>query len=328
MKKFFKVVGMIAGIVVLLIIGFLIYFNASFPKAEKVKDIKVAVTPARIARGEYLANNVVACMHCHSERDWTKYAGPTIQGTYGKGGQKFDEKEDADIPGVVYAKNITPSGIGDWTDGELIRAITTGVSKDGTALFPLMPYMDFNHLSKEDLYSIVAYIRSLKPIENKVPDRHLNFPMNLIVKTLPLHTYNPAPQPDTSNALSYGKYLVTIAGCGGCHTQMVKGEPVKGMEFAGNMAFNLPWGTVRSANITPDNETGIGKWSENQFISFFKTFDSDNAKNIPVNPHEFNTIMPITSFAGMTKTDLGAIYTYLRTVNPVHNKVVKFTPVE
>jgi hypothetical protein len=191
-----------------------------------------------------------------------------------------------------------------------------------------MPYMGFNHLSKEDLYSIVAYIRSLKPIENKVPERHLNFPMNLIVKTIPLHTYNPAPQPDTSNTLMYGKYLVTIAGCGDCHTQKVKGEPVKGMEFAGGMSFNLPWGTVRSANITPDNETGIGKWSENQFISFFKAFDSDNAKNISVTSHEFNTIMPITFFAGMTKTDLGAIYTYLRTVKPVNNKVVKFTPAE
>ncbi len=325
MKKFFKVVGIVAGTLIVLIIGFLIYFNTAFPKAEKVKDIKVEITPARLERGKYLANHVTGCIDCHSERDWTKYAAPVIPGTYGEGGEKFDEANDG-VPGVVYAKNITPTGIGNWTDGELIRAITTGVAKNGTALFPLMPYMGFNHLTKRDLYSIVAYIRTLKPINKKIPDRHLDFPMNLIVKTIPLHTYNPASQPDTSNLIMYGKYLVTIAGCEDCHTQRVKGKPVKGMAFAGGMKFNLPDGTVRSANITPDPETGIGKWSKDHFINFFKSFDSDSAKDVPVKPDEFNTVMPITSYAGMTHHDLGAIYSYLRTVKPVHNKVVKFTP--
>ena len=327
MKKFFRVAGIVVGIIVVLIIGFLIYFNASFPKAEKVKDIKVEVTPARVTRGEYLANHVAGCMDCHSGHDWTMYSGPLIPGSLGKGGEKYDQKSGG-VPGVIYAKNITPAGIGDWSDGELIRAITTGVAKDGTALFPLMPYTNFNRLSKEDLYSIVAYIRSLKPIENNVPDRHLDFPMNLIVKTIPLKSYNPAPQPDTSNTILYGKYLATIASCADCHTQMVKGEPVKGMEFAGGMEFGMQSGIVRSANITPDNETGIGKWSKNQFINFFKAFDTDSTKNIHVKPHEFNTIMPITFYAGMTTTDLGAIYTYLRTIKPVHNKVVKLTPVD
>ncbi len=325
MRRFFRALGIVVGSLALLIIGGIVYFNETFPKAEPVPNIKVGVTPERIARGKYLANHVTMCVDCHSERDWTKYAGPVVPGSAGKGGEAFDE-QTVGVPGVVYAKNITPAGIGGWTDGELIRAITTGISKDGTALFPLMPYLDFNNLTREDLYSIVAYIRTLKSIENNVPERKLDFPMNMIVKTIPLHSYTPASDPSLSDTVAYGKYVTTIAGCADCHTMKDKGQPVPGMEFAGGMPFNLPWGTVRSANITPDKETGIGSWTKEQFISFFKSFASDSSHSIPVNGKEFNTIMPVTDYAGMTEQDLGAIYAYLRTLTPVHNRVNKYTP--
>lgn len=246
-------------------------------------------------------------------------------GIQGNGGEKYD-KATVGVPGTIYALNITPSGIGNWTDGELIRAITTGVTKDGKALFPLMPYYSFNSLSREDLYSIVAYIRTLKPIENKIPNRELDFPMNLIVKTIPLVTYNGGKSPDKSDTLAYGKYLVTIAGCGDCHTPMVKGKPVENLTLAGGMVFNLPFGTLRSANITPDNETGIGKWTKENFISRFKHFDSDSTGNVPVSKDGFNTLMPWTFFAGMKDEDLSAIYTYLRTIKPVRHQVAVFTP--
>ncbi len=324
MKKFFKVLGIIVGVLAVVIIAFLFYFNASFPKAEPVPNIKVEITPARIARGEYLANNVAGCMDCHSQRDYTKYAGPIIPFTRGQGGERYDGPM-AGVPGVIYAYNITPAGIGNWSDGELIRAITTGVTKDGKALFPLMPYINFNHLSQEDLYSIVAYIRSLKPVENKIPERKLDFPMNLIVKTIPLSSYTPASAPGMSDTLAYGKYLITIANCGDCHTPMDKGQPIKSLVFAGGMEFHMPWGTIRTANITPDNETGIGKWTKEQFINRFKSLASDSVQNVPVKPHEFNTIMPWTYYAGMKDEDLGAIYTYLRTVKPVHHEVIKYT---
>ncbi len=325
MKKFFKILGMIAGsIVVLKIIG-LVYFNLSFPKAEPVPNIKVTATPERIERGEYLVKHVTGCFDCHSERDWSKFSGPVMRGTEGKGGEVFDE-QTAGVPGVIYAKNITPARIGNWSGGELIRAIATGVSRDGTALFPLMPYADFNQLTQEDLYSIVAYLRTLKPIENKIPDRHLDFPMNMIVKTIPLRSYTPAPQIARTDTVAYGKYLTTIASCSGCHTQLNKGQPMKGMEFAGGMSFNLPAGIIRSANITPDKETGIGNWTEEQFVNYFKSFDSDSARNIHVDPNQYNTVMPMVSFAGMTLEDLKAIYSYLTTLTPVHNMIVRFTP--
>ena len=325
MKKFLKLFGIAAGILILIVVIGFVYFNMSFPKAEPVPNIKVEATPARLARGEYLVRHVAGCLDCHSERDWTKFSGPVMPGTEGKGGEVFDE-ETAGVPGSVYAENITPAGIGGWSDGELIRAITTGVSKDGTALFPIMPYQDFNYLRREDLYSIVAYLRTLAPIQDKIPDRHLDFPMNLLVKTIPLTDYNPGAPIDMSDTVAYGEYLTTIASCSGCHTQLDKGEPIKGMEFAGGMAFNLPAGIVRSANITPDDETGIGKWTKLQFIQYFKDFSSDSSHNIHVAPNQYNTVMPMTSFAGMTEEDLGAIYSYLKTLPPVHNEVIRFTP--
>ena len=324
MRKFFRVLGIVVGSLAVLVIIGLIYFNMSFPKAEKVPIVKVEITPERVSRGGYLVRHVVGCLDCHSERDWTKYAGPIIPGTEGKGGEEFDAEDG--VPGVVYAKNITPAALGSWTDGELIRAITTGVSKDGTALFPIMPYGDFNYLRQEDLYAIVAYLRTLKPVQDTIPERHLVFPMNLIVKTIPFSSYNPGPPINSSDTVAYGEYLTTIATCSGCHTQLDKGVPIKGMDYAGGMAFNFPGGVVRSANITPDDETGIGKWTKEQFVQYFKAFSSDSSHDIHVEPNQYNTVMPLTSFGEMTDQDLGAIYAYLRTLTPVHNQVVRFTP--
>lgn len=326
MKKFFKIVGyMFGGILLLLVAGF-IYFNAKFPDVSKPQNIKVQITPERIKRGEYLVKHVAGCIDCHSERDWTIYGAPVVEGTEGKGGEKFGR--EVGFPGDIYAKNITPAGIGKWTDGELIRTITQGVNKDNKALFPLMPYNGFNSLTREDLYSIVSYIRSLKPLNNAVHETELDFPLNFLIKTMPLKSYSPSPEIDRNDHVKYGKYLVTLASCTDCHTQAEKGTPLPGMYLAGGMEFTLPWGTVRSANITPDEETGIGKWTKAQFIERFKAFDNDSMKTIKVGPKDFNTIMPWVFLSGMTEEDLGAIYEYLRSIQPVKNNVVHFTPLK
>jgi hypothetical protein len=327
MKKIFKIIGYLIGGVIIMLIGFIIYFNSTFPKVDPPSQEKVSVTPARLERGKYLANHVTVCIDCHSTRDWTKLYGPITPGTIGKGGDLFDE-ESAGVPGVIYAKNITPAGIGSYTDGELMRVITNGVTKNGQALFPLMPYPGYNHLTREDLYSIVAYIRSLLPIKNEIPERTLNFPLNLIVKTIPPKSYSPSIEPDKNNPAEYGKYLVTIAGCYDCHTQMMKGNYIAEKSFAGGFEFHLPGGTVRSANITPDNSTGIGGWSKEQFIELFKASDPDSNKISSVERGAFNSVMPWTMYGGMNRADLGAIYEYLRTVSPVTNSVTTFSPKE
>ncbi len=324
MKKFLKIAGYILGGVIVLVIVFIIYFNSVFPIVDPPSNEKVEITPARLERGKYLAHHVSVCMDCHSTRDWSKFSGPLTPGTLGKGGDKFDEAT-AGIPGVLYARNITPAGVSRYTDGELMRVITNGVTKEGKALFPLMPYMGYNNLTKEDLSSIVAYIRSLEAIKNDVPDGSLNFPLNLIVKTIPPKSYKPSPEPNRNNPAEYGKYLVTIAGCFDCHTQMVKGNFIMEKAFAGGFEFHFPGGVVRSANITPEPISGIGAWTKDEFIERFKSMDPEKYPPMETGMNDFNTAMPWTMYSSMSNEDLGAIYEFLRTVKPVKNAVVKFT---
>lgn len=325
MKKLFKIIGILAGIVVILLLAGYIYLNSAFPKVDPPADINVEVTPERIQRGYYLANNVAVCIDCHSERDWNLFAGPIKPGTEGSGGEIFDE--NIGFPGVVTTKNLTPANLGTWSDGELIRAITCGVTKDNRALFPMMPYPNYNQFTEEDLFSIVAYIRSLEPQEREIPETKLNFPLNLLVKTMPIQSYTPANEVNKSNTVEYGKYLVTIASCSDCHTPSEKGEPLQGMYMAGGASFNFPGGIVRSINITPDAETGIGNWTKEDFIARFRFYNNEEAHNVPVNiENEFNTPMPWLMYAGMTDEDLGAMFDYLKTVTPVKNMVERFTP--
>ena len=236
----------------------------------------------------------------------------------------FNE-ENSGIPGTLYAKNITPEGIGNWTDGELMRLITNGVTKDNKAIFPLMPYLSYNHLTQEDLFSIVTYIRSLKPIKNKVEEGSLNFPLNFVVKTIPPEKYIPSVEVDKTDKVKYGEYLVSIAGCADCHTPQENGAPLPGMRLAGGFEFKMPAGTVRSMNITPDEETGIGVWDVDDFVDRFKSYQPDSSGFIPVGKGEFNSPMPWIMYGGMNNEDLEAIYTYLRTVKPVKHMVERFT---
>lgn len=323
MRKAVKVIGIIFGVIILMALAGFVYFNSKYPKAGPAKNIKIEYTQERIERGKYLANHVTMCMDCHSTRDWSTFSGPMVPGTEGKGGERYDKA--IGIPGELYSKNLTPAHLKTWTDGEILRAITSGVNKDGKVLFPLMPYPNFKNMSQEDLYSIIAYLRTLKPIENNIPESKVDFPLSLIMKTFP-EPYSPQTAPGRSNPKEYGKYLVTIAGCADCHTQSVKGEPVKGMHLAGGTAMKLPWGTIRTANITPDKETGIGNWTKEDFINRFRTFRSKEVY-VKVNMKtDFNTIMPWQFFSGMTDEDLGAIYEYLHSIQPVYNPVNKFTP--
>jgi mono/diheme cytochrome c family protein len=322
MKKVLKVLGMIVGAAVVAVVAFLTYFNLKYPDVDPAPMITVERTAERLARGKYLAHHVTVCIDCHSTRDWTKFSGPVISGTEGKGGEEFPE-----AVGTLVSSNITPAAIAQYTDGELLRAFTVGVTRDGRAMFPLMPYPMYSKLTEADAYAIVAYTRSLSPIENKVKESTLNFPLNFIVKTIPQGSFNPSSEPDKNNPAEYGKYLTTIAACEACHTPRDdKGQNLPGMTLAGGNAFPFPGGTVRALNITPDNETGIGNWTKEDFLARFRSFIAPEAMEATLAPTDFNTPMPWTMYAGMTDEDLGAIYEYLRTIPAVKNQVEKFTP--
>lgn len=320
MKKIAKVIGMLVGVLVLGIAAVLLYVKLALPNVGEAPAIKVMATPARVERGRYLANHVTVCIDCHSTRDYTVFSAPPVPGTLGKGGEVFDQK--AGFPGSFTAKNITPYGIGNWTDGEIYRAITTGVSRDGHAFFPVMPYLYYSNMNDEDVQSIIAYLRTLTPIDSKPTESKADFPFNFILNTIPKKA-EPMLLPDPNDELATGKYLVTIAGCVECHTQVDNGQIIKEKSFAGGREFKLPSGTLYTPNITPHKETGIGSWKKEAFITRFKTYADSSYKPQTVGATDFQTIMPWTMYAGMNEKDLGAMYTYLMSLPPISNTITQ-----
>jgi mono/diheme cytochrome c family protein len=322
MKKILKVVVYLLALLVIAIAGLLTYVKAALPDVGDPQDLKIEYTQERIERGRYLANSVVGCIGCHSERDWTKLGAPIIPGTEGKGGELFGK--GFGFPGDYYAKNITPHKLSTWTDGEFFRAITTGVSKDGNALFPIMPYQVFGKMDKEDVYSVIAYIRQLPGISSEITPSSSDFPMNFILNTIPSEPQF-STRPPKTDILAYGKYMFDASLCSECHTPRDKGQPIEGMYLAGGFEFPFPDGTLtRSANITSDKETGIGAWTEAAFLARMKLY-ADSSFVIPsANDGEFKTFMPWESYSKMEEGDLKAIFAYLKTVPAIKNKVVKF----
>lgn len=324
MKKFFKFLGILLLIIIVAVVGLAAYVKYAMPNVGDAPNLKVEATPGRLQRGEYLANHVMVCMDCHSTRDWNKFSGPPVPGTLGKGGDVFDQKMG--FPGVYYAPNITPAGIGNWTDGELFRAITTGVRKNGQPIFPVMPHHNYGKMDEEDIKSAIAYVRSLPAVENTVPESQSDFPMNFIINTIPSKA-SLSPKPAPTDVVAYGKYLAMASSCGDCHTPFEKGQMVEEYFMAGGRVFELPSGTLTSINLTPDKETGIGNWTKEMFLGKFRTWRDSANIHRPVDfMKEFNSIMPWTMYAGMTDEDLGAIYEYIRTLQPKKNAIVKFKP--
>lgn len=326
MKKLLKVIGVLLVVLVLVLVGGITYITQALPNIAAPEDLHVELTPARVARGEYLANHVTVCMDCHSTRDWNKLSGPVEPGTLGKGGEILDQSMN--FPGRFVSKNITPFNLKNWSDGEIYRAITSGISKDGHVFFPVMPYPYYNKLATEDVYSIIAYLRTLPAIESHPEASKAEFPMSVILHTIPEKPH-PMPLPKPTDP-DYGAYLVNAAGCKECHTKMEKGKAV-GEPFAGGFEFHFPNGsTVRSANITPDKETGIGAWDKETFIRTFKQFTDSSyvPPTIDWNAQDYQTVMPWMMYGGMSEQDLGAIYDHLHALEPVVNKVEYWTPAE
>lgn len=322
MRLVWKVLGAVLIGVVALGLGGYGYLLLAYPAVGPAANVRIESTPERVARGKYLADHVAVCTDCHSQRDWTRYAGPIKPETYGAGGETWDET--VGFPGRLVARNITPSSLGSWSDGEIVRAFTEGLSRDGTPLFPLMPYGTYGrHLAKDDAESLVAYLRTIPPRTQQLADRQLHFPLPLVVRTMPRAATAPATRPDPANRIAYGGYLTEIAGCAECHTPVdSRRTPLANMRLAGGQEFPLPNGLIaRSANLTPD-ATGIGAWTEPQFVDRFKAF-ADGAAHVPTAASEFNTPMPWQSYAGMTRDDLGSIFLYLRSVPAIRHQVEK-----
>lgn len=316
------VVGLLAGLAVL-IVGALAYLFVLLPRDIPVPAVSIEVTPERVARGEYLANHVLACTYCHSRRDWRYFSGPVIDEFRGAGGEVFDRS--VGFPGRLVSGNITPAAVGDWSDGELLRAITGGLSRDGTPLFPVMPYDAYRRLTTEDAYAVIAYLRTLPPVAGgPAGERELGFPLNLIVRTIPAPA-EPASI-DPADTAAYGEYLATLGGCTFCHTPRdERQQAIRAMRLGGGYAMPVQGVMVPSANISADRETGIGDWSRERFIARFRAYAGPEGRRLDPATVGYNTGMPWTLYAGMTDADLGAIYAFLMQSPPVRNRV---TPID
>jgi mono/diheme cytochrome c family protein len=323
--KALRVIGLLVGIFVLLLFAAGTYVKFVLPNSDPPPNIKVERTAARIENGRYLANHVTVCMDCHGKRDWALFSGPMSANEVGAGGEVFNQQMG--FPGLFYAPNITPAALVTWTDGDIFRAVTSGVSKDGHALFPIMASHRFGKMDKEDIYDIIAYIRTLKPVNKVIPRSKPDFPVNFIINTMPQKPQF-IKKPNSEDTLLYGAYLINAAGCVECHSKTDKGTVIKGTEFGGGMEFKELAGVLRSPNITFDETTGIHSWTKERFINRFKNYTAPGYKATPVSKNEINTPMPWTMYGGMKESDLNAIYVYLKHLAPIKNNVVRFSPPE
>lgn len=284
------------------------------PTAEGPKPLAFPLekTTARMNRGNYLVNNIVGCLDCHSESQWKEPDAPPKPGMSG-GGQIFPMDG---LPGKVVASNISSdkeTGAGNWSDEDFYKAMTQGIGKNGRTLFPLMPYMHLREMGDEDLAAIIVYIRSIPAVRNPLPKTELIEPVKQALKPLPPRVTGGAA-PDLTQPVKRGAYLANAAGCGDCHTPInPQGMPLPGMDFAGGFVLTGPWGEVASSNLTPD-PSGIPYYDEAMFLETMRTGKVKGARKL-------NVIMPVRFYRNMTDEDLRAIYAWVRTLKPVAHRV-------
>jgi mono/diheme cytochrome c family protein len=272
--------------------------------------VAVAAAPASaqspVERGRYLVEVIGACGNCHTPK------GPTgdVPGKHLAGGFQLD-----DSFGSWITPNITPdpeTGIGRWTDSEIIRAIRDGKRPDGTTLGPPMPFDLYRRLSDNDVKAMVAYLRTVSPVRQVVPRSQYRIPLP--------DSYGPpvggVPDPPRHDLVKYGEYLAgPVAHCMACHTPFVpQGRPDTTRVGAGGLEFRGPWGVSYSANLTPDPATGLGNWKDGEIIASIYGVRRGGGRVLPP--------MPIQHYAqGIAEEDLRALLAYLRALPPVRNQV-------
>jgi mono/diheme cytochrome c family protein len=264
---------------------------------------------ASVARGEYLVRNVGVCGGCHSGEEKNP-DGPL------SGGREF---RDWRI-GIARASNLTAdvdTGLGAWTDAEIVRAIRNGQSRNGRLLAPVMPYEWFHEMSDDDAFAIARYLKSVPPVRNDVrqsPNLAFKFAKLIMLRPLPAIAVS-APAPGVTP--EYGSYLSQHTGlCAECHTPRsgLRSAPDKTRLLAGapNPPKEFP---AKPSNLTPDLATGIGRWSEADFVQTIRS-GTDPAG------HALHPFMPWRQNRRMSDDDLRAIYAFLRTLPPIRQVVV------
>lgn len=261
--------------------------------------LSAAQAESETERGRYIVEVIGACGNCHSP------TGPDDpdQSMHLSGGRPLDERGMYAVP-----PNITPdveTGIGAWTDDEIIRAVREGVRPDGRILGPPMPFAEYRKISDRDARAIVAYLRTVSPVRNTTEASHYDFP-------LPPSWGPPlgeVAEPDRSDIVAWGAYLAGPLGhCTECHsTPNENGVPdLENALGAGGLVFSGPFGVSVSANITP---TGIGRRSDAELRQIITT--GTRADGSKLNPP-----MGFAYYASLKERDLDALVAYLRSLPP------------
>lgn len=287
------------------------------PRHRPLRDVKFERTGARRKRGEYLADSVLGCFRCHSDRNWNAPGAPPVPGKEGTG-HIFAE----DGRPWLVAPNLTSdaeTGNGRWTDDMIARAVREGIGHDGRMLHPQMWYAAFHELSDEDVASVVIYVRSIPPIRNPLPQTRIPFGRRINYANIPQPIIGPVPQPDQSDPLKRGEYLANVADCAGCHTSWYHPDaPMFAKIFGGGNAIDGPNGTVIvSPNITSD-ASGINYYTEELFITAMRTGH--------VKARALNPVMPWLWYGKLNDDDLKAVFAYLRAQPAVKHVVDNSEP--
>lgn len=316
MKLSFKILGGLVLLLVLAVGGFLAYVAVDgIPKYKAdPPDLKVEPTPERVARGKLISH--ILCSECHLDTKTGRLTGHRLP----------------DLPaqfGVAYSKNLTHDktvGIGGWTDGEIAFLLRTGIRRDGRYTPPWMPKL--NRIADEDIYSIIAFLRSddslvqsdATPDHESEPSFLAKFLAHVAFKPFSYPDHKIVP-PDSNDKVAYGRYLALDAfDCFACHSGDFKKlndrQPEKSYLFfgGGNIMPDLGGRVIATANLTPDKGTGIGDWSEDQFVK---------AVREGVRPDGRLLRYPMAKVPELTDGEVRAIYAYLRTVPPLQHAIAR-----
>jgi mono/diheme cytochrome c family protein len=266
--------------------------------------------PEEIARGKYVFGATGGC-GCHSEKDRPLHSG----------GRRYDGPF-----GTVYSTNITPdreTGIGTWTDEQVVTAIRLGRRPNGERLLPVHPFTVFNGMVEDDLKALVAYLRTLPVVSRKNQPKKISVPLFESV-FLPawLAAFAPRETPPLrapTSGLALGEYLVRAVGhCGECHTPRTATMATDNSRFLAGTAQGPENSSV--PNITPDPDTGIGKWTVDQIAEYLA---SGNRPDGDVAGGLMSEVIQGTSagYKDMTRADLTAVAQYLKSIPAIKNRV-------
>jgi mono/diheme cytochrome c family protein len=302
-SKWLRIIG-VAALTVVVIVGSAISWRL-LGRDPEISAPDVVPSPELVARGEYLAR-AADCAACHNAPGGKPFAG----------GLPFK------LPfGTIYSTNITSdreTGIGTWSDDDFVRALHRGIAKDGSHLYPAFPYTSYSGIGRDDAVAIKAYIFSLPAVHTAPPPDNLSFPFDQRwtmtfwnLAFLDAHRFRDTPGFSTEE--NRGAYLATALGhCGECHTpRNIAFAMDNGRQFAGAMLQG--W---HAYNITPDQGSGLGGWSNQQLADYLKTGHGDGRGSAagPMGEAVANSLQYLTP------TDVAALVSYLRKVKPLSSE--------